>query len=198
VRAQSATIGAVLLAAGGSERLGRPKQLLRHRGSTLVRRAATAALEAGCSPVVVVTGARHEAIRAELELAAVEIVHNRDWSRGIAGSIRVGVKRVAAASPAVAAVVLLASDQPALDRGVIERLVAAFDGKPGRRVACAYAGTVGVPALFERELFDALTRLDGDRGAQPLLLAEPGLLARVPWPEGEHDVDLPGDLPRES
>ena len=81
-------VAAVVLAAGGSSRCGKPKQLVRLEGQALVRRIATTALQAGCSPVVVVVGAAEEAIRAELDGLALEITRNGDWREGIASSIR--------------------------------------------------------------------------------------------------------------
>jgi len=189
-------IAAVLLAAGGSARLGQPKQLLRFRGGSLVRRAAEAALAGGCAPLVTVTGAHHDAVCAELGGIAAKPIFNQGWSDGVAGSIRLGVQHVVSATRPIRAVVLLACDQPALDAAVVERLIAAFDGRAGRRVACAYGGTVGVPALFERSLFERLTTLEGDRGAKGLLLEEPRLLIRLPWPEGGRDVNRPDDLAR--
>jgi len=188
-------IGAVLLAAGGSSRMGRPKQLLRYRGSSLVRRAARAALDAGCAPLIVVLGAAAEPVRAELAGLPVETVVNAGWAGGVSGSIRLGVARLSLDPRPIRAAVLLACDQPRLDATVLARLMVAFDGRSGSRVACAYGDTVGVPALFERAWFPRLTRLGGDRGAKTLLAECPALLATVPWPEGAIDVDSPEDLP---
>jgi molybdenum cofactor cytidylyltransferase len=81
----------MILAAGDSSCLGQPKQLLRINGKSLVRRIIDAASEAGCSPVVVVTGGDHQWIERELEETPVTVVQNRNWQRGIGSSIRIGM-----------------------------------------------------------------------------------------------------------
>jgi molybdenum cofactor cytidylyltransferase len=187
-------IAGVLLAAGGSRRMGRSKQLLRFRGSSLVRRAAQAALDGGCDPLVVVLGAAAGRVRNELSGLAVELVVNEDWPDGIAGSIRRGIAKLDEDPRPIRAAILIVCDQPLLDAGVIRRLVSVFDGSQGSRVACEYGDTIGVPALFERSLFPQLMRLAGDHGAKQLLLQHPEGTRRVPWSEGVTEVDRPEDL----
>jgi molybdenum cofactor cytidylyltransferase len=187
-------IAAVVLAAGASRRLGRPKQLVSVEGESLLRRAAGAALEAGCRPVVVVLGREAERMRREIEGLAVEVVVNDEWSEGVGASVRTGVGVVEERAPQVRSVVLVACDQPALTADVLRRLCSAWDGSPGGLVACAYAGTVGVPALFGRERFAELRALAGDRGAKIVLARHPERVARVDWPVGAKDVDHPEDL----
>src|SRR6187402_3881873 len=91
--------GAVILAAGGSTRLGRPKQLLIFQGKTLVERAVEAA--AGCSPAVVVAGSQSAEIAERLRGQNVEVIHHAEWARGIGSSIRLGVARTLAIAPAL-------------------------------------------------------------------------------------------------
>jgi molybdenum cofactor cytidylyltransferase len=187
-------IAALILAAGGSSRLGRSKQLVRYRGRTLVRNTAQAALDAGCRPVLVVVGAGANEIEPELNDLDVQVVLNRNWQEGMASSIRCGVQALLSREPSVEAVLLLVCDQPFLSSELLREVCAAYDGAPGRRVACEYAGTVGVPALFERSLFDDLLTLHGDRGAKSLLQAARADLIRVSWPDGVVAIDRPDDL----
>jgi molybdenum cofactor cytidylyltransferase len=182
-------IGAVVLAAGAARRYGGPKQVLEHRGVPLVRRTAQAALDAGCAPVVVVVGAHAAETRDAIASLPVEIVVNAAWEEGLGASIRCGVEVIARASH-VEGVLLLLSDQPAIDAKLIERVLAGGV----RTTACAYAGTVGPPALFPRSCFDRLLVLSGDRGAKSVLLDEPEI-ARIDWPQGALDVDAPVDRP---
>ncbi|MEO5719058.1 MAG: NTP transferase domain-containing protein, partial [Chthoniobacterales bacterium] len=84
-------IGAVILAAGSSSRLGQPKQLLQYEGQALVRRAALAALDAGCEPVVLILGAAREKIAPTLHGLALTILPNESWERGMGTSLRLGV-----------------------------------------------------------------------------------------------------------
>jgi CTP:molybdopterin cytidylyltransferase MocA len=186
-------IAAVVLAAGASSRLGRPKQLVEIEGTPLVRRAAEAAIEAGCAPVVVVLGCAAGAVRPALRGLYVEIVEHRAWSRGVGSTIAAGVSHLESRRPPVDAVLLCTCDQVKLDADVLRQVLAAYDGAAGRRVGCAYAGTVGVPALFARDLIPDLLGLPPEAGARSLLMADPERLARVPWPDGALDLDTPED-----
>ena len=96
------------------------------------------------------------------------------------------------------AAVLAGCDQPALSADVLRRLIEAYRDRKdpaATMAACAYAGILGVPALFARGEFGRLAVLEGDRGARDLLRERPGRVVRVPWPEGARDVDRPADLP---
>jgi molybdenum cofactor cytidylyltransferase len=186
-------IAAVVLAAGTSQRLGRPKQLLVHGGRTLLRRAVDAALAGGCRPVLVVLGAGADALRPEVAATGAEVVLHERWARGLGSSVGAGVRAAARACPAVGAVVLLASDQPRLAPAVVRALRERWEAGDARIVACRYGGTVGVPALFDRALFGELLALDGPLGAKPVLQAHAGELVALDWPEGAIDVDTPAD-----
>jgi molybdenum cofactor cytidylyltransferase len=177
-------IPAVILAAGASRRLGRPKQLVLHQGETLLRRAVAAA--APCAPVLVVTGCGAEAVTAALEGLAVQVVFNPDWEEGMASSIRAGVQALPAGAEGA---LFLVCDQPAVDAALVGRLLAAWHGAP---VACAYGGVRGIPVLLPARVFPQLLALKGDQGAQALLGGED--VVEVHFPLGIWDVDLPGDL----
>jgi len=182
-------IGAVILAAGGSSRFGQPKQLLPFRGKTLVRTIIDATCEAGCSPVVVVIGSNGEAIHAELAHANVLEVRNTSWRSGIGSSIRSGVRALTGHAPNVEAILLLVCDQPAVNAPFIERLIETRETTKKDVVACSYADTVGVPALFNRSLFKELLSLGDDGGAKSIILRNPKRVARLPFPQGAVDVD---------
>jgi molybdenum cofactor cytidylyltransferase len=190
-------VGAVLLAAGASRRLGAPKQLAEISGETLVRRAARAALEAGCAPVVVVLGAEGDAVEDALRGLPLERVRNEAWREGMASSLRAGLAALEAAAPEGHGALLLLVDQPAVDAALLRRLLARFaEGGGARIAACAYGGGHGAPAIFPRSLFPALAALRGDRGAKALLAARRAELLAVDFPAGELDVDTAEDLER--
>jgi molybdenum cofactor cytidylyltransferase len=186
-------VAAVILAAGGSGRFGRPKQLLTFRGETLVRRAVRAVTEAGCDPVIVVAGDLGDAIRRELKSASAIVVENPEWQRGRGTSIRRGLQEVVGSTDAV---VLLTCDQPFVDKAIIAELIDAQEktGKP--MVVSSYADTLGVPALFDRSCFEALLTLPDDSGAKTLMAARPNDVAAIAFEQGVTDIDTPEDFER--
>ncbi|NOJ95340.1 nucleotidyltransferase family protein [Corallococcus coralloides] len=186
------TVAIVLLAAGGSSRLGQPKQLLRHEGTSLVRRAAERALTA--SPeVVVVLGARREDVASELDGLAVRCVDNPDWALGQGSSLHAGLR---ALPPDVDGALLMLCDQLRVDAAHLRSLIDTFERTRAPIVASAYAGTRGVPALFSRALFPELEALPPTGGARGLIARAPSRVVEVPLPGGEEDVDTAEDALR--
>ena len=191
-----AGVGAVILAAGASTRMGRPKQLLQFGGKAMLRRAASVALKAGCRPVVVVTGANATASRKALRGLDVQEAENQQWESGISSSVRVGIEAVITASPQIAAVVLMLCDQPFVTREIIAQLVAAHRETGRSIVASGYGGSYGVPALFGKAHFAELTTLKGAAGAKQVIQKHLPKVHLLPFPEGEIDIDTPDDLAR--
>lgn len=187
-------VAAVVLAAGGSTRLGHPKQLVPVRGEPLVRRAARAALGAGAEPVVVVLGAHADLVRPALHALPVRTVTNDRWATGLASSLAAGL-RAALAGDACDGVLVTLVDQPLVDAGALRRLLARFDATH-RLVASAYEHTVGVPAVFGREHLDALLQLTGDAGAGGWLRRRIGEVTPVPLGVAALDVDTPAEVAR--
>jgi molybdenum cofactor cytidylyltransferase len=189
-------VAAIVLAAGPAKRMGKPKQLFEFRGETLLKRAALSALEAGCRPVVVVTGAHADASRGILnELDVIEAV-NEQWELGIGSSVRAGVEAVIAAAPGADGVVLMLCDQPFVTRKIVAGLISARRESGCAIIASSYAGSYGVPALFSREHFIELIALKGDVGAKHLIQEHLEKVYVVPFPEGKIDIDTPEDLRR--
>jgi molybdenum cofactor cytidylyltransferase len=182
-------IGAIILAAGGSSRLGQPKQLLPFHGKTLIRTVIDAAHEAGCSPLVVVTGNYSEKLHRELAHANVIEVRNANWQRGIGSSIRSGVQALRDHAPDVEATFLLACDQPAVNARLIEGMIATLLATKKDIVASSYAGTVGVPALFGRSFFEDLLAIGDDAGAKSIILQNHERVAQFAFPAGAIDID---------
>jgi molybdenum cofactor cytidylyltransferase len=183
------TLWAVVLAAGASRRLGRPKQLLRWRGDTLLARALRSARRVCAGSVVPVLGASASAIESALAAAdepQARIVRNAQWAEGMSASLRAGI----AALPAeCTGALLLTCDQPLVPDTALATLAAHWRADPQRAVASAYAETVGVPAIVPARLFPSLAALQGDRGARGVLVAEGDRLARLALPEAAFDVD---------
>jgi len=188
-------VAAVVLAAGASRRLGQPKQLLLMNGETLLARAVRLAVEAGTARAIVVLGAEDERIRATVDFGDALPVTNSNWQQGMAGSIHAGLRALLENLPAAEAALILACDQPLLTAEHLRALLEAFAAESGAAiVASAYAGKMGIPAVFPRALFAELLALSGDQGARALLMNPPCPVIPIPFPGGEIDIDLPGDL----
>jgi molybdenum cofactor cytidylyltransferase len=187
---------AMILAAGGSRRMGRAKQLLRVGGRSLVRRAAEAAVAAGCAPVVVVVGARAHDVEGELLGCGIEIARNEGWERGIGTSIRAGVAHVLALPHQPSAMMIMLCDQPQVGAAVLERLMKAHAGAGRRVTAAEFDGTLGPPVIVDAALFPALLGLPDDRGAKALWMERPEIVQRVACPAAGVDLDTPEDFER--
>jgi molybdenum cofactor cytidylyltransferase len=174
--------------------MGSPKQTLQFRGESLLRRAALAALGAGCRPVIVVTGAHSELSRGELNGLDVREVFNTRWETGMASSVRAGVEELVSADADAA--VLLLCDQPHVTAEVIYALIAAHRTTGRPVIASTYGGSFGVPALFGRTLLAELTRLEGMSGAKEIIRRHASEAHFLPFPSGEVDVDTPDDFSR--
>lgn len=189
-------IAAVVLAAGGARRMGRPKQLLPLGGKPLVWHAASVACRAGLDAVVVVTGAHREAVADAVSGLPVRVVHNPGWRAGQAGSLRAGLE---ALGPGTAAVVFLLADQPLVTPEVISALAAAWRGGVGTIVAPTVGGRRGNPVLLDLARWrEGLMALTGDAGARGLIAAHPDEVASVPVDDEDvfFDVDTPEDYVR--
>jgi molybdenum cofactor cytidylyltransferase len=189
-------VGAIILAAGGSRRFGRPKQLLAFHGESLVRRAVRSASEGGCGWIAVVVGEQRDLIEMELRDTPAVLVENAEWQRGLGSSIRSGLSHLLSTQPGLDAVVLVACDQPFVDASLIKSLIAQQEtsGKP--IVASSYADTLGVPALFDRACFESLLALPDDSGAKALIESRSADVAQVEFERGVLDIDTPADFER--
>jgi len=184
------SLGAILLAAGGSSRLGRPKQLELIGGQPLVARQAQLLLKLQPASVVVVTGAVEQEVRRALAGLKVEFVHHEDWSLGMGQSIARGI---AAMPERARGALLLLCDQWRIDQGDLETLIDAWAPEPQKAIVSAWDGFSGPPTIFPRALFQRLMRLHGDRGARHVLKRYAGGLERVAVANAAFDLDKPGD-----
>jgi CTP:molybdopterin cytidylyltransferase MocA len=182
-----------VLAAGGSARLGVPKQLINFRGEPLVRRAARSVAEAGAAPVVVVTGAEATDIALALDgLSHTSTVVNERWRTGLASSLATAVRELQRLDARADGVLIATADQPLVDASAFGRLLAAF-AEGARLVAAEYSDTIGVPAVVGREHFDALLALEGDAGAGRWLRTQGEVVRRIPLLEAAVDIDTAED-----
>jgi molybdenum cofactor cytidylyltransferase len=187
------SVAAVVLAAGGSIRFGKPKQLAVFRGEPLVRRIVMAAEDAGCAPVVVVVGASAAQIAPVLAGLPVSIIEHPNWSNGLGSSVAVGVMHATRITPDLDAAILLACDQPFVNAIMLRQLIQMHLENKKPIVASAYAETLGVPALFDRSCFGDLLQLTGDSGAKGIILARRHDVTPFDFPSGRVDIDTAAD-----
>ncbi len=198
-------VAVVVLAAGGSTRLGRPKQLLVLGGRSMVRgavedaiaavesfaRSTSSALDNSATalpgPVFVVLGAAALKVREELRGLRAREVLNEQWAAGLATSIVAGV--AAAEAEGVDAVLFTTCDQPLVTADDLAGLLAVYGASRAPIVAAQYERTLGIPAIFTRDLFAALRRLTGDAGAKRIIEEHRGRVVRVPCAHAAFDVD---------
>jgi len=160
-------IGAIVLAAGLSSRMGSNKLLATVRGKPMVRHAVEAALGSAASPVVVVTGNGGAEVRSALAPLEPLFVDNPDFSRGLSTSLKCGLKALPADCDG--ALVLL-GDMPDVSPALLDRLVAAFDPEENRAICVATRhGKRGNPVLWARRFFPEMLAIEGDVGARHLV-----------------------------
>ncbi len=172
IRERWGPVAAIVLAAGESARLGRPKQLLLVDGEPLVTRTASTALASGAQQVIVVTGAWREAVtKALAPLVAdasgrLRLVYNEQWRTGQASSMQAGL---AACATGTEAALFMPVDQPRLEAALLRRLIGAWRAGAGLATPAVDGQLRGAPGLFDRSFWPELMRVRGDTGGRPLL-----------------------------
>ncbi|ULA62971.1 MAG: 4-diphosphocytidyl-2C-methyl-D-erythritol synthase [Nitrospira sp.] len=191
----AASVAVIILAAGASTRMGKPKQLLTYGGHTFLRNAAEVALASMCRPIAVVLGAHADLLKRGIDDLPVQQVMNTQWAKGMSASIQAGLQALEEGDRegTTKAVVLMLCDQPFVTAAVINELVRTARSTGKGIVASEYGGTIGVPALFRREYFPELAALSGDGGAKRIIAAHPGDVAGLLFPQGTTDIDTPED-----
>ena len=187
-------VGGLLLAAGGSSRMGRPKQLIQFEGKTLIRRATETLVHSTCDPIVVVLGAEIDGATNEIADLPANICINENWQAGMSSSIKTGLKKLLNIEPELTAVVITLCDQPHVTADDIGLLLTEFHKTCSPIVAAKYEGIAGVPALFSKGRFESLQNLKGDRGARDLIRSQNDITT-VGLDGAIYDIDTPEDLP---
>jgi molybdenum cofactor cytidylyltransferase len=186
------SLGAILLAAGASRRLGQAKQLLELNGQTLVARQAGLLLGLKPACVTIVTGAHSDEVQNALADLPVEIAHNRGWQKGMGRSIATGI---AAMPERVRGALIILCDQWQLEHDDLQLLIKNWNENPQSAISAQWGDTSGPPVIFPRSDFARLLRLNSEGGARRVLKRSTGGVIYVNIENAAIDIDTPSDLP---
>ena len=190
------TVAGVLLAAGNSQRMGRPKALLLYRGRTLLHHAIETLCATACSPRIVVVNPEVEKscwLRDEVEVA---LVVNPDPRRGLSSSLRMALDAIEgrARLERIEGILITLVDQPLVTPEHLNAVLAA--GAATGLAATTWPGAFGPPAFLYRSFFSSLKDLRGDEGAKKILSENMDRLRLIDFPDAALDVDDAADYAR--
>lgn len=191
VRRMNPTTAALILAAGASRRLGRPKQLVPYGDGPLLAKVVASVRSWPVDLVVVVLGAHADEILDAVEFGDAVVLLNEEWEEGMASSLRVGLDFLTR-HPHVEKAFVVLGDQPEIPTDVPHALLAAAEESDRPALVPVYRWERGNPVLFRRRLWDRLMALEGDVGAAGLLKAHTDWVHEV-----RVDHRAPGDLDTE-
>jgi molybdenum cofactor cytidylyltransferase len=185
-------IGAVVLAAGESKRMGAPKLLLPYRGATIIEAVLDAVTASGADATLVVLGANRTAVRERIRRFPVSVAVNKRFREGMLSSIQTGIS--ALPRRCRAALVVL-GDQPDLPTSVIDALINAWNGGRKGIAVPVFEGRRGHPLLLDLKYRREIDRLKPGTGLRGLLAAHPEDILGVDVPDGAvlADIDTPDD-----
>lgn len=184
----------IILAAGTSSRLGKPKQLVTYRGKTLIERLVSEVENIPDSKVFVVTGALQEKIEQILSTHQVEkYIINPGYREGMGTSISAGVNYLRSLSE-YDRIIISVCDQPYLKQVNFRNLISVSNKFPDSIVISEYTKGNGPPVLFPRRYFEKLSKLEGDNGAKEIIKSAWDRVKKVNFSEGYIDIDTEEDL----
>lgn len=185
--------GIIILAAGNSSRLGRPKQLLEYKESTLLKNTISEALKIKNALILVVTGANHDTIQKEFNFPEIKICLNADWQNGMSSSIVKGLSDLLNINPDCEQCIFAVCDQPFVTNLIFENLIIEQDKTKKGIIASAYSETLGTPVLFDKKYFKELLNLTGQEGAKKLIKKHSEYTASISFEKGNVDIDTEDD-----
>ncbi|GMQ28620.1 nucleotidyltransferase family protein [Algoriphagus confluentis] len=185
----------ILLAAGSSSRLGRPKQLVDFQGKKLIQKAIDEAQKSTADSLVVILGWNPDLIKTGFNSENIPHLINDHWVEGMASSMQSGLRYVMEKENPDQ-VILMLVDQPFVDSQLLNRLIAEKSKSGKGIVACSYSNTLGVPAIFDQQYFQELLQLKSSEGAKKVILKNRADVFAVDFPLGAGDLDTAEDLIR--
>lgn len=183
-------IAILILAAGGSSRMGEQiKQILPWKTTTLLGHAVTQANTSIADTTYVVLGAYEEIIMAEVQLDATTTIQNANWESGLGSSIACGIDYFLSKAVLHDAVLIMLADQPLIDTNYINKMIGNWIGDPSKIITTQYKKESGVPAIFGKEYFLDLQKLDQDFGARDIIASHEGAVLALNPDGKEIDID---------
>lgn len=191
---ENSKIGVIILAAGSSSRLGYPKQLVEFNGIPLLQHCIDVAESLQLDFKFLVLGSKSEEILKEIKSRNFEVVINENWEEGMGTSVSKGVCEALKIENELDHILILLSDQPFVTKEKIQELIKVQLDTSKPASFSEYAGDIGVPAIFSRQLFSDLQKLKGDQGAKKLLHNKNFQYGTVKFESGNFDVDTTADV----
>ncbi len=186
--------GVIILAAGSSVRLGRPKQNLTFNNKTFLHQMVDTAIAVNCGPVIIVLGANAQLYKNEGE--NTYYVVNDKWQQGMGSSICCGIKKLLEIVPDIEGAIITVCDQPFVTVSLLQQMLNKNQQSQLPIVACTYGDVVGTPAFFHQTVFSELLQLAEDKGARQIINKHKDRVAVVDFPLGAVDVDTEEDYAR--
>jgi molybdenum cofactor cytidylyltransferase len=180
--------GLIILAAGNSSRMGEPKQLLPFEGKTFLQCTIDAALGSKATSKVVVLGADKDEIKKSFRADSIPVIHNPEWEKGMASTMQKGLQYLTKFKK-LDQVILVLCDQPFVHSGILDSLIEIQKSTAKGIVACKYADTLGVPALFTQQYFKEMMGLKNSEGAKKVIYNHLDDVAELDFPKGAVDID---------
>ena len=188
----SSRIAVLILAAGSSSRLGRPKQLLPYNDTTLLGHIIRECNDSKLGEVIVVLGSKAEEIASHVDNKSCRIIENTDWQNGMGSSIAYGISQLDDQS--LKGVIIVLSDQLYFQKELLREIVRVQERTQAKIVNSDYGSSQGPPVYFHYSLFHELVELKGEKGAASIIKTNKESSTRVSFPHGDIDIDVPTDL----
>lgn len=182
-------IATVILAAGASTRMGKPKQTLKWGETTLLGHCIDQVLASKAQEVILILGANHELIKEKIENYALDILINENWQAGMGSSIALAAKQLLKSN--VDGVLIVLADQPNVDSHFLNSLMRRFHPEKNTIIATNYGDGAGVPVLFDQTYIEKLSRLEGDQGAKRIIQEAVEFVTSVTPDFRLTDIDTP-------
>ncbi|NAS13225.1 nucleotidyltransferase family protein [Poritiphilus flavus] len=183
----------IILAAGSSKRMGRPKQLLPWKDTNLLGHAIDNARKSEVKQVYVVLGANAETIKGSVRDEEVQLTVNPNWAKGMGSSISRGMAKALKSETKWDAVLIMLSDQPMISADYLDKLIHTFKEKNSGIIATKYPKGMGVPAVFSQKYFPHLLKLEADKGAKSIILQNSQDTFALDSGDLHLDIDTPED-----